>query len=113
MAASTGCMPIIRRLIDRAQHNAELKTELLRGSSREPQTMSFGKPVHQSIGEAVLGNHVDVVEYLLGQQGIEAHLQHRNSRGENVLHLASRPCNPVMFRLSVPCFKECIHQTDD
>lgn len=113
IAASTGCMPIIRRLIDRAQHKAELKTELLRGSSREPQTMSFGKPVHQSIGEAVLGNHVDVVEYLLGQQGIEAHLQHRNSRGENVLHLASRLCNPAMFRLLVPCFKEGIHQTDD
>ena len=112
-AASTGCMPIIRRLMDSAQHKAELRTELLRGSPREPQTMSLGKPVHQSIGEAVLGNHVDVVEYLLGQQGIEAHLRHCNSRGENVLHLASRLCNPAMFRLLVPRFKEGMHQTDD
>lgn len=113
MAASMGCMPIIRRLMDRAQHKAELKTELLWGSPRQPQSMSFGKPVHQSIGEAVLGNHVDVVEYLLGQQGIEAHLQYRNSRGENVLHLASRLCNPAMFRLLVSRFKEGVHQTDD
>jgi hypothetical protein len=113
VAASMGCMPIIRRLMDRAQHKAELKTELLRGSPRQLQSMSFGKPVHQSIGKAVLGNHIDVVEYFLGQQGIEAHLQYRNSHGENVLHLASRICNPAMFRLLVPRFKEGVHQTDD
>jgi hypothetical protein len=113
MAASMDCMPIIRRLMNRAQHEAELKTELLRGSPREPQSLSSVKPVHQSVGEAVLGNHVDVVEYLLKQQGIEAHLQHRNSSGENVLHLASSLCNPAMFRLLVSRFKEGVHQTDD
>ncbi|KAG9244617.1 hypothetical protein BJ878DRAFT_59934 [Calycina marina] len=75
--------------------------------------MSFGKPVHQSIAEAVPGNHVDVVEYLLRQNGIEAPLQHRNSRGENVLLLAARLCNPAMFRLLAPRFKEGIHQTDN
>lgn len=83
--------------MDSAEHKAELKTELLRGTQRETQDRSFDKQVHQSIGEAVLGNHVDVVEYLLRQQGIEAHLQHRNFRGENVLHLAARLCNPAMF----------------
>ena len=113
VAAGMGCMPIIRRLMDQAQHNAELRAELLRGSPREPQTMSFGIPAHQSIGEAVLRNHVNVVEYLLGQQGIETHLQHRNSHGENVLHLASRLCNPAMFQLLIPRFKEGMHQTDD
>jgi ankyrin repeat protein len=113
MAASMGCMPIIRRLMDRAQHKAGLRTELLCWSQRVPQTRPFGKPVHQSIGEAVLGNHVDVVEYLLRQEGIEAHLQHCNSRSENVLHLASRLCNPAMFKLLVPRFKEGMHQTDD
>ncbi|POR39645.1 Vegetative incompatibility protein HET-E-1 [Tolypocladium paradoxum] len=102
-AASTGCMPIIRRLMDRAQHKAELRAELLDGS----------QPERGLIGEAVLGNHVDVVEYLLGQQGIEAHLQHRNSHGENVLHLASRLCNPAMFQHLVPRFKDGVHQTDD
>jgi hypothetical protein len=74
--------------------------------------MFFGKPVHQLIGEAVLGNHVEVVEYLSGQQGIEAHLQYRNSRGENVLHLASGLCNPAMFRFLVFRFREGVHQTD-
>ncbi|KND92704.1 Vegetative incompatibility protein HET-E-1, partial [Tolypocladium ophioglossoides CBS 100239] len=102
-AASTGCVPIIRRLMDRAQHNAELRAELLDGS----------RPEHRLIGEAIFGNHVDVVEYLLEQQGIEAHLQHRNSRSENVLHLASRLCNPAMFQHLVPRFKDGVHQTDD
>ncbi|KAH7360505.1 hypothetical protein BKA65DRAFT_577265 [Rhexocercosporidium sp. MPI-PUGE-AT-0058] len=113
IAASNGCMPIIRRLMDSAQYNAELKTELLRATQHETQNRCSGKPVHQSIGEAVLENQVDVVEYLLGQQGIEAHLQYRNFRGENVLHLAARLCNPVMFRILAPRFKEGIQQTDD
>lgn len=57
-------------------------------------------------------NHVDAVKYLLGQTGIEAHLEYRNARGENVLHLAPKLCNPKMFRLILPCFKEGVHRTD-
>ncbi|KAI9739902.1 MAG: hypothetical protein M1818_004958 [Claussenomyces sp. TS43310] len=110
-AAGMGCMPILRRLFDRAQDEAELRAELLRESRRE-QSTSSSRLAHQSIGEAVLEDHVGVVEYLLEQTGIEGHLQYRNSRGENVLHLASKVCNPEMFRLLVPCFKEGVHQTD-
>ncbi|MCJ1398882.1 hypothetical protein MMC11_002083 [Xylographa trunciseda] len=113
IAASAGCMPIIQRLMNRAQHQPELRTELLREVRRDQQCSSFGKSVHQSIGEAVLGNHADVVEYLLGEKGIEAHLQHLNSRGENVLHLASRFCNPVIFRLLIPRFQGDIRHTDN
>ncbi len=113
LAASAGCIPIIQRLMIRAQHQAELRTELLREVRRDQKPPSFGNPVHQSIGEAVLGNHVDVVEFLLGEKGIEAHLQHRNSCGENVLHLASGLCNPAMFRLLVPHFQGGMRQTDD
>ncbi len=112
MAASEGCVPIIQRLMTRAQYQVELRTELLRDVRRDQQSPFFGKSVHQSVGEAVLGNHVDVVECLLGQKGIEAHLQHLNSRGENVLHLASRLCNPAMFHLLVPRFQGGIRQTD-
>lgn len=112
VAASGGCMQIIRRLITSARHKEKLRSELLRGSRMEPQWTVF-EPVHQSIGEAVLGNHVDVVEYLLKENNIDAHLRYRNSRGENVLHLASSLCNPNMFRLLAPRFSEGIHQTDD
>lgn len=90
MAASVGCMPMVRRLMIRAQHKAELRSELLRGLRRE-RHRPFDKSRHQSIGEAVLGNHVDVVEYLLKENGIEAHLQFRNSRGENVLQPGDVP----------------------
>lgn len=107
MAVGKGCMPLVQRLMMKSQHNVELRSELLRGSRCKQ-----GKSIHQSIGEAVLENHVDVMEYLLGENGIEAHLQFRDSGGENVLHLASKHCNPAMFRLLVSHFQEGIQQTD-
>lgn len=113
VAAGAGCMPIIRRLITSAQHKAELRRELLCQSRFEQEWSRFGKSMHQSVGEAVLGNHVDVVEFLLEQNDIESHLRYRNSRGENVLHLASRLCNPEMFRRLVPRFPDGILQADD
>ncbi len=113
IAARAGCMPIIQRLMTRAQHEEKLRAELLRGDRIKQEFPSSGTSAHQSIGEAVLGNHVDVVEYLLRQEGIERHLHYLNSRGENVLHLASRLCNPAMFRLLVPRFLEAGHQIDD
>lgn len=113
VAASAGCIPMIRRLMTNAQQKAELRSELLREFRLEQKPSRFGKPPHQSIGEGVLEDHVDVVEYLLGEDGIEAHLRYRNSRGENVLHLASKLCNPDMFRLLIPRFQEGIHQVDD
>lgn len=112
MAAGKGCLPLVQRLMDKAQRSEELRTELLLGPRHIRYRALFGKSVHQSIGEAVLGNHVDVVKYLLTQRGIKTHLEHQNSFGENVLHLASKTCNPEIFRLLVPRFKEGVHQTD-
>ncbi|KAH9231047.1 hypothetical protein K456DRAFT_1803762, partial [Colletotrichum gloeosporioides 23] len=62
--------------------------------------------------EAVLGGHMGVVEYLLQQDGIEAHLHHRNANGENVLHLASVQCDPAMFRVLAPNFLGGLSQKD-
>jgi hypothetical protein len=70
------------------------------------------EPVHQSLGEAVLRNHIDVVEYLVKENGIDAHLRYQNSRGENVLHLASMICNPEIFHFLAPRFPEGILQKD-
>ena len=112
VAASAGCMPILQRLMTMAQHDVQLRGELLHGIQRQPDFPSFGKSTHQSIGEAVLGNHVNVVEYLLDQKGIEAHLRHLNSHHENVLHLVSRFCNPAMVCLLVPRFQDGAYQED-
>ncbi|KAF7877700.1 hypothetical protein EAF04_001371 [Stromatinia cepivora] len=103
MAVSIGCMPMTQRLLDRAYRTVELRSELL--NKRESQ--------HQLIAEAVVGNHVDVLEYLLAQHDIEAHLRYQNSHGENVLHLASRFCNPAIFRCLVPLCKDIVCQRDD
>ncbi len=71
VAADACCMPIIRRLIAGARHEAELRTELLRRLQHEQHSSPFGKSARQSITEAVLGNHVDVIEYLLREKDIE------------------------------------------
>ena len=113
MAARAGCMPLVQRLMIRTQHEKALRTDLLCGIRREREFPSCGKPGHQSIGEAVLGNHAGVVEYLLGQEGIEVHLHYLNSYGENVLHLAAKRCSPIMFRLLVPHFLEGRCQKDN
>ncbi|KAF3401577.1 hypothetical protein F1880_009990 [Penicillium rolfsii] len=111
VAAGAGCMPIIRRLMRSTQHNEGLRSELLRGSRKEPQ-WTLSEPHHQSIGEAILGNHLDVVKYLIKENEIDAHLRYHNSSGENVLHLASMMCNPAMFQLLAPRFPEGITQVD-
>ncbi|KPA38773.1 nacht nucleoside triphosphatase [Fusarium langsethiae] len=110
LAASRGCLPVIERLMRIAQQNIDLRQELLRGPQRQPRSLTH--QVHQSIGEAVLAGHVDVVEYLLEQEGIETHLHHRNANGENVLHLASMQCNPAMFWALAPRFPDGISQRD-
>ncbi|KAJ5934388.1 hypothetical protein N7466_003935 [Penicillium verhagenii] len=107
LAAGAGCIALVQRLLTSTQNNAELRKELFRGNS------SFDKSTHQSIGRAVLGNHIDTVRYLLSDNDIETHLRYRNSLGENVLHLASRLCNPEMFRLLVPRFQEGVIEEDD
>lgn len=98
MAARAGCMPIIQRLLNGTQHKSKLRTELLRGS--------------QSIAQAVLGDHADVVECLLDQEGFGAHLEYVNSHSEHILHLASETCDPAIFRLLAPRLQGRIHQTD-
>ncbi|RAO65428.1 uncharacterized protein BHQ10_001440 [Talaromyces amestolkiae] len=112
IAARAGCMPIIRRLVTNAQQNVELRSELLRESRGEQQPPAFAEPTRQSIEEAVLGNHVDAVECLLTMKDIEVHLQYQNCCGENVFHLASTICNPAMFRVLVPRYREGVHQVD-
>ncbi|KAL4781503.1 hypothetical protein BJX76DRAFT_350139 [Aspergillus varians] len=92
-----------------SQHDAELRSELIHGSRLEQSQRRTCKLAHQSIGEAIMRNHINVVEYLLEETELfKVHLRYRNSRGENVLHLASRLCNPEMFRLLIPRFQEAL-----
>lgn len=98
IAARAGCLPMIQRLMNRAQDMEKLKTELWRNS--------------RPIGEAVLGNHVSAVECLLRETGLEVDLLSLNARGENLLHMASVHCNPAVFQLLVPHLWKVIHQVD-
>ncbi|KAL8836220.1 MAG: hypothetical protein Q9170_002997 [Blastenia crenularia] len=108
-AVSYGCLPMVERLFQEAAHNPAMRSELL----RDPQRDCNRPDHHQSIGEAVWHNHVDVLRYLLQQDGIEAHLQHRDSGGYNVLHKAARYCNPQVVSLLVSRFREGVNQAND
>ncbi|KAI1340896.1 hypothetical protein F5Y15DRAFT_422789 [Xylariaceae sp. FL0016] len=112
VAASNGCMPLIRRLLQCSLRDEKLAAELMRAPQREIRVHSLTKPAHQSIGEAVRSNHPDVVNYLLSVPGIEAHLRHRNANGETVLHIAADTGKEVMFEMLVPRLREYIMELD-
>lgn len=101
-AIVVGCLPVVVHLFEAAQSRPSLLKELL----------DIPQGQNGLVGSAVLGNHVEILEYLLGQQGMKAHVRHRNAREENVLHLASRFCNPAVFVMLVPLLLDCMHQRD-
>ncbi|KAH4086515.1 hypothetical protein HBI56_128820 [Parastagonospora nodorum] len=98
VAARAGCLPMMQRLLDRAQHMEGLRTELWRDS--------------RPIAEAILGNHADAVEYLLSETDLEVDLHSMNSRGESLLHMATVHCNPAIVRLLLPRVQRVVHQVD-
>ncbi|KAL8927590.1 MAG: hypothetical protein Q9172_001300 [Xanthocarpia lactea] len=101
-AASYGCLPIVERLFKEAAHNPAMRNELL----RDPQRDTLRPDHHQSVGEAVWNDHIEVLRYLLQQDGIEVHLRHRGSSGLNVFHKAARYCNPDVISLLISHFRE-------
>lgn len=106
LAASYGCLPMVERLFGEGARNPVMRDELLRDVRRDIKPPDY----HQSIGEAVWHNHVEVLRYLLKQEGIEAHLRHLDSDGYNVLHKATRWCNPEVVSLLVSYFPEGVNQ---
>ncbi|KAM3486630.1 hypothetical protein MY8738_000496 [Beauveria namnaoensis] len=98
ISANMGCMPIIQRLMMGAKCNPELKAELWRAPCRGASN-AYLQGAHQSVGEAALMNHIEVVQYLLGQEGVEEHVQHVNARGETLQHVTLKICNPAIVRL--------------
>jgi hypothetical protein len=96
-AARMGCMPMIQRLLRGAQNHMEVKVELRHS---------------QPIAEAVLGNHIDMVKFLLNEAVFRANIHRTNLELANVLHLASGPCNPAVLRLLAPVFQDDMSQTD-
>lgn len=112
IAARCNCFPMVRRLLTLARSNGYLRHQLTY-EQRWSNGSSYGRPSHQSIGEAVYENHVEMVEYLLAQEELKTHLEYRNLDGENVFHLASRFCNPAIFRMLIAKFKEGATQTDE
>ncbi|KAL8707336.1 MAG: hypothetical protein Q9225_007773, partial [Loekoesia sp. 1 TL-2023] len=109
VAVSYGCLPIVERLFVEAARNPAMRNELL----RDPQRDCNRPDHHQSVGEAVWHNRVDVLRYLLQQDGIEIHLRHRDSNGYNVLHKVARYCNPEVVSLLVSHFREGVNQADN
>ena len=113
LAVGSGCLPIVERLFDAATRKPDMKSVMLQNLRREVQP-NLPVAYHQSVGEAVWNNHVDVLKYLLKQDGIDTHLKHRDLKGNNVLHKAHRYCNPEVIELLLSCFPEgANHKNED
>ena len=108
LAVSCGCLPMVERLFEEAARKPLMRDELLRDVRRDIKPPDY----HQSIGEAVWYNHVEVLRYLLQQEGIEVHLRHHDSEGYNVLHKAARWCNPEVVSLLISHFPEGVNQSN-
>lgn len=108
-AAQQGCLPIIKRLFEAASHNATLMQAILQPRDRQHEETDDAV-YHQSVGEAVWNNRHKTVAYLLQQEGIEPHLQYRDKKRRNVLHLASRWDNLEMMKLLLSRFSNGVNQ---
>jgi Ankyrin repeats (3 copies) len=109
LAAGYGCLPIVERLFGQASRNPDMKHELL----RDRQRGSGRQCHHQSIGEAARYDRVDVLHYMLQQDGIDAHLRHRDAEGHNVIHIAAMKHNPDIVALLVSHFSEGVNQSNN
>ena len=109
VAVSMGCLPMVERLFEEAARNPAMRNEHLRDPQRDCNYPDY----HQSIGEAVWYNRVEVLRYLLEQDGIEVHLRHRDSGGYHVLHKAARYCNPEVVSLLISPFREGVNQVNN
>lgn len=74
VAASMRCMPMLQRLMHGATHNLSLKTELWREPCHGADEHSPG--ADQSVGAALSTSRLDVAEYLLQQDSVEAQFCH-------------------------------------
>lgn len=107
IAAAHGCSPMVERLFQMAGPRPSLRDQLL--EARDRGTRPFR---HQSIGDAVWGGQPRMVEWLLKQPGIDAHLRHVDKDGWNVFHMSTQKAQPEVLDLLIPRFKEGVHQHD-
>lgn len=99
---------MVKRLFGEATRRPAMRDGLLRDVPRDSNCPNY----HQSVGEAVWHNRVEILHYLLKQEGIEVHLRHRDSGGYNVLHKAARRCNPEVVSLLISHFPEGVNQSN-
>ncbi|KAL7944078.1 hypothetical protein V8C42DRAFT_358755 [Trichoderma barbatum] len=84
-AANRGCFPLVKRLFDGSKCDPDLRRAILENNRLKSQSNKEVQLTHQSVGEAAHNHHVDMVNFLCGQPGIEGHLQHRNEAGDTIL----------------------------
>ncbi|KAH7035969.1 uncharacterized protein B0I36DRAFT_265433 [Microdochium trichocladiopsis] len=109
MAASHGCLPVIRRLFSAAKESVPLRQEILRCPDRQGWDCA-----HQSVGMAAWNGHTAVVEYLLAQDGVcESHLRYRDQKGSTVLHIAMRRGDARMIRVLCERLPDAVNERRD
>ncbi|KAI1174483.1 hypothetical protein F4777DRAFT_381795 [Nemania sp. FL0916] len=112
-AVKYSCLPLVKKLFEAADSSAALRRELLCSRSRNDTPGQHPSPYqHQSVGIAVRNQDLEMLRYLLSQQGIEAHLNHVDSGGYGVLHRAAQMACLEVFKLLVPLLKAHVNRTN-
>ncbi|KAI0968730.1 hypothetical protein F4678DRAFT_464345 [Xylaria arbuscula] len=105
------CFPIIKKLFEAADSNVALRNELLCSQLRDSRQNQNSSPYeHQSVGIAVRNSDLEILRYLLSQAGIEDHLNHVDTRGSGVLHIAAKMGCLEVFKLLVPLLKAQVNR---
>ncbi|KAI0393021.1 hypothetical protein F5Y17DRAFT_477154 [Xylariaceae sp. FL0594] len=107
------CYPVVKKLFDLADNNPTLRSELLRARMRDsPRDLGITPYGHQSIGIAARNTDMEMLRYLLNQAGIEDHLHHVDTKGNNVLHIAALVGSVEVFKLLLPHLKAHVNDFD-
>ncbi|KAI1266270.1 hypothetical protein F5Y18DRAFT_25077 [Xylariaceae sp. FL1019] len=104
-AARVGCLPIICRLMSVGEKDDSLLREITHEPSHTPRELSLLIPL-TAFGVAVVENHLDIVRCLLEHEQSGLYIQYNKSSIQHALQLSTVRCNPAMWRLLSPSFKD-------
>lgn len=109
-AAGNGCFVLVKTLFDAAAHDPDLREGILDiDTNRKGRRNQHAFVTHQSIGEAIYNDHINIVHFLSRQSGIGPHLRYINEHGQTVFHQAARHGSTEIFRFLIKEWPEGIN----
>lgn len=106
-AARLGCLQMIKVLLESEAVPKYFRQAILSDGGRDWNSH------HLSVAEAAYWGHLDVVDHLCQQGGIDVHLRHLGPNGDTVYHAAARTDRTEIFQVLYSCWLEAIDQANN